>query len=159
MKKKNNRIDKRIVLRGEDMMQGYNCIMIYSQDKRKLLFCKRTKHPYLGLYNLVGGKIEQNEDGFEAAYRELEEETGITPNQVKLYHMMDFKYYNQACYVEVYVGTLRETVKLREEAHPLEWLELDEDFFNQERFAGEGNIGHMVEQVKQFGKGISNKDL
>ena len=50
-------------------MQGYNCIMVYSQDESKLLFCKRTKDPYKGLYNLVGGKIENGEDGFEAAYR------------------------------------------------------------------------------------------
>lgn len=49
-------------------MQGYNCIIVYNKDKRKLLFCKRTKEPYKGLYNLVGGKIENREDGFDAAY-------------------------------------------------------------------------------------------
>ena len=48
----------------------------------KLLFCKRMKDPYKGKYNLVGGKIEPSEDGFVAAYRELEEETGITKEQV-----------------------------------------------------------------------------
>ena len=39
-------------------MQGYNCIMIYSPDKSRLLFCKRLKDPYEGKFNLVGGKIE-----------------------------------------------------------------------------------------------------
>lgn len=58
-------------------MQGYNCILVFSQDSKRLLFCKRTKDPYQGLYNLVGGKIERNENGYEAAYRELWEETGI----------------------------------------------------------------------------------
>ncbi len=75
-------------------MQGYNCIMIYDRSGESLLFCKRTKAPYLGKYNLVGGKIEAGEDGFAAAYRELEEETGITGRQVSLRHMMDFTYYN-----------------------------------------------------------------
>lgn len=134
-------------------MQGYNCIIVYNKNKDKLLFCKRMKDPYKGLFNLVGGKIEQGESGFEAAYRELQEETGICKAQINLSHMMDFTYYNQGCYVEVYAGILKENVILREEANPLVWLEQDEDFFDMSRFAGEGNIGHMLEQVKQFGMG------
>ncbi|QSX06102.1 NUDIX hydrolase [Sedimentibacter sp. zth1] len=134
-------------------MQGYNCIIIYSKDKSKLLFCKRLKDPYKGLYNLVGGKIEKNEDGFIAAYRELEEETGIAKEDVNITHMMDFVYYNQDCYVEVYVGILNKEIILKQELHPLIWLTENEDFFDMNKFAGEGNIGHMLEQVKQFGIG------
>lgn len=132
-------------------MQGYNCIMIFSPDGKKLLLCKRTTDPYKGLYNLVGGKIEKDEDGLEAAYREMREETGITPDQIQLSHMMDFTYYNQNCYVEVYVGRLTEETALYEEAHPLEWLSADENYFDSSRFAGEGNIGHMLEQVRIYG--------
>lgn len=140
-------------------MQGYNCVMIYDKTGEKLLFCKRTKDPYMGKYNLVGGKIEPEEDGFAAAYRELEEETGITKNQVKLKHMMDFTYYNQDCYMEIYVGRLQEDVILREEKHPLEFLTLaKENFFSLEKFAGEGNIGHMIEQVKDYGEGMRDAD-
>ena len=80
-------------------MQGYNCIMIYSPDKSRLLFCKRLKEPYEGKFNLVGGKIEPGEDHFDAAYRELFEETGISRSDVTLSHMMDFTYYNQHCIV------------------------------------------------------------
>lgn len=134
-------------------MQGYNCIMVYNQQKDRLLFCKRMKDPYEGMYNLVGGKIEPGEDGLQAAYRELEEETGITPADIELFHMMDFTYYNQNCCVEIYVGTLQRDVPLRAETHPLCWLSLQEDFFDLQRFAGEGNIGHMVEQVKVYGPG------
>lgn len=135
-------------------MQGYNCILVYNQWKDKILFCKRKKDPYKGLYNFVGGKIESKEDGFEAAYRELEEETGIIKDDIELLHMMDFTYYNQDCYVEVYVGQLEKEPCLREEQHPLYWLDVNENFFDMSRFAGEGNIGHMVEQAKQFGYGI-----
>lgn len=134
-------------------MQGYNCIIIYSQDREQLLFCKRTKDPYKGLYNLVGGKIDEGEEGFLAAYRELIEETGITKEDISLYHMMDFTYYNQNCYVEVYAGILRSEICLIEEKNPLVWMDQSEDFFSMEKFAGEGNIGHMIEQVKQYGMG------
>lgn len=132
-------------------MQGYNCIMVYNKDNTKLLFCKRIKDPYKGLYNLNGGKIEAGESGIEAAYRELWEETGITSQDIQLHHMMDFTYYNQGCYVEVYAGKLTTEIELKEETHPLVWLDVNEDFFDSNRFAGEGNIGHMVEQVKLYG--------
>lgn len=138
-------------------MQGYNCIMVISQDHKNLLFCKRQKDPYQGLYNLVGGKIEEGEDGFAAAYRELFEETGITKEQIKLSHMMDFTYYNQDCYVEVYVGYLTTQVVLQEETHPLEWLTMEENYFDSKKFAGEGNIGHMLEQVRCFGLGVEEE--
>ncbi len=139
-------------------MQGYNCIMVFSLNGEKLLCCKRTKNPYKGLYNLVGGKIELDEDGFAAAYRELIEETGIDSTSIQLSHMMDFTYYNQDCYVEVYVGNISEDIVLTEEAHPLEWLSVDEDYFDSSKFAGEGNIGHMIEQVKIYGMGSKQPD-
>lgn len=137
-------------------MQGYNCIIVYSKDRKRVLFCKRLTDPYKDKFNLVGGKIDRNEDGFTAAYRELYEETGISKMDVELHHMMDFTYYNQNCYVEVYVGVLDGYVHLIQEKHPLHWLPVDSDFFDQDVFAGEGNIGHMMEQVKQFGPGVLN---
>lgn len=137
------------------MMQRYNCIMVYSENEKDILFCKRLNDPYKGLFNLVGGKIEEGEESYDAAYRELFEETGITCDDIKLYHMMDFIYHNQDCSVEIYVGTLKHSVLLQAEKHPLLWISTEEDFFNMEKFAGEGNIGHMVEQVRIYGKGIT----
>jgi len=66
---------------GEIDMQGLNVIWVFNPTGEQVLMCKRHKEPYKGLYNLVGGKIEPNEDGLVAAYRELAEETGITDLQ------------------------------------------------------------------------------
>ena len=44
-------------------------------DLKKVLFCIRAKEPYKGLYNFVGGKVEEDETNDEAAYRELYEKT------------------------------------------------------------------------------------
>ena len=136
-------------------MTGYNCIMVYSPDKSKLLMCKRVREPYLGLYNLVGGHIEDSESGETAAYRELFEESGITREDITLKHLMDFTYYNQDCFVEVWCGRLKREIKLTDEVNPLCWIELcdGDDYFDMAKYAGEGNIGHMLEQVKQFGEG------
>ena len=129
-------------------MQGYNIVMVYRRDAERLLMCKRLKDPYKGLYNLVGGKIEPNEDGLAAAYRELLEETGITGEDIALHHLMDFTYYNQNCYVEVYAGRLKRDVQAYGDENELFWSDLDHNFFDMALYAGEGNIGHMLEQVK-----------
>ena len=50
------------------------------------LFCKRQKDPYNGLNNIVGGKVESGDTSEGAGYRELQEETGITRQEIRLYH-------------------------------------------------------------------------
>ena len=129
-------------------MQGYNVIAVFSPDKSKMLMCKRVKDPYKGLYNMVGGKIEQGEDGYNAAYRELFEETGITRSDIRLLHLMDFTYPLCDEYVEVYAGGLNHEVTIREEKNPLLWISTYKNFFDMSEFAGEGNIGHIMEHIK-----------
>ena len=129
-------------------MQGYNVIAVFSPDESKMLMCKRVKDPYKGLYNMVGGKIEPGEIGYMAAFRELFEESGITEVDIGLVHLMDFSYPLDGCYVEVYAGKLLREVELHEEKNPLLWISVDENFFDMSRFAGEGNIGHIMEHVK-----------
>lgn len=131
-------------------MQGYNVLMVYNKDMDRLLMCKRLKDPYVGLSNLVGGKIENEETGIEAAYRELLEETNITKTDIILHHVMDFKYHLQDCYVEVYVGKLKREVTVLGDENILYWSSLDNNFFDMSLYAGEGNIGHMIEQVNYF---------
>ncbi len=131
-------------------MQGYNVIVVYNENADKLLMCKRKKNPYIGLSNLVGGKIETGEDSEKAAYRELFEETSISSNDIKLTHLMDFTYYLEDCYVEVYAGKLNKNVAISGDENDLYWSELDCDFFDMSKYAGEGNIGHIIEQILMY---------
>ncbi|WP_175987474.1 NUDIX hydrolase [Bacillus sp. Marseille-Q1617] len=128
-------------------MQGYNVVMVYNKEMDKLLMCERLKNPYKGLSNLVGGKIENGESAIDAAYRELLEETNIFKEDIILHHLMDFTYYLQDCYVEVYAGRLKREVSVSGDENILYWSELDRNFFDMSLYAGEGNIGHMIEQV------------
>lgn len=108
------------------------------------------KDPYKGLYNFVGGKVEPGEDSEDAAYRELEEETGITRRQIQIYRLMDIRYYYQDFDLELYVGQLEDDVILKEETNPLIWLSLDENFTDKNRFAGEQNIAHIINVALQY---------
>lgn len=129
-------------------MRGYNVIAVFAPDRRTMLMCRRVKDPYKGLLNMVGGKIESGEDGCTAAYRELFEETGITRGDIRITHLMTFTYPLCDEYVEVYAGGLKRAVTLREEKNPLLWVDVSENFFDMKRFAGEGNIGHIMEHIK-----------
>ena len=110
--------------------------------------CKRRSNPYKGLSNFLGGKIEKNENGIDAAYRELQEETAITKDDIKLTHLMDFTYYLYDCYVEVYVVKLNKEVFIEGDENDLYWSRLDEDFFDETKYAGEGNIGHIMKYIE-----------
>ena len=130
-------------------MKSFNSIIVINSLGDKLLMCKRSKEPYIGLYNFVGGKREEGETAIQGAYRELFEETGISPDNIALLHLMDFVYPIDDCEVTVFAGRLRGEVTLVEEAHNLYWIDVDgHNFFDMSRFGGEGDIGHMMEHVK-----------
>ncbi len=128
----------------------YNVVVIFDKDMKKTLMCKRTKEPYKGMYNLVGGKIENENDGLNEAYRELFEETNISKNDVSLQHFMNIDYLAFNKSLEVYYGVLNKKVELIEEVNRLEWVNIDDNFFDMQRYAGEGNIGHIIEEIKIY---------
>ena len=131
-------------------MKKYNVVVVFDKDFKKTLMCKRTKEPYKGMYNLVGGKIEKDNDGLNEAYRELYEETNISNEDISLEHFMNIEYISFNKMIEVYYGVLNKKVQLVEEVNKLEWVMIDDDFFDMNKYAGEGNIGHIIEEIKIY---------
>lgn len=129
-------------------MKKMNVIVIFDKKIENILMCKRAKEPYMGMYNLVGGKIEKANDGLNEAYRELEEETNIKKSDVDLIHFMNLTYTKWDKELEVYYGILKNKVELIEEVNKLEWITVNDNFFDMNRYAGEGNIGHIIEEIK-----------
>ncbi|CDE97319.1 putative uncharacterized protein [Clostridium sp. CAG:567] len=131
-------------------MKRLNLIVVFNKDLTKVLFCIRAKEPYKGLYNFVGGKVEGNEPNDEAAYRELFEETGISSNDIELDHFMDLNYFKYENNLQVYYGILKNEVTLVEEKNKLEWVTINEELLNNEKFAGNYNIPHIIKQIKVY---------
>lgn len=131
-------------------MRRLNLIVVFNKDLDEGLFCIRSKEPYKGLYNFVGGKAEPGETDEDAAYRELFEETGISKENIKLDHFMDIDYFKYENHISVYYGILENEVTLIEEKNKLEWVKLDERMLDCEKFAGNYNIPHIVRQIKVF---------
>ena len=129
-------------------MKKMNVIVVFDNKLENTLMCKRTKEPYMGMYNLVDGKIEKENDGLNEAYRELEEETNIKKKDIDLIHFMNLTYTKWNKELEVYYGILKNEVELIEEVNKLEWVSVNDNFFDMNRYAGEGNIGHIIEEIK-----------
>ena len=131
-----------------------NIIAVFDKEKEKVLVCRRRKNPYKGLLNFVGGKIEKEEDGLTAAYRELWEETGITDADIELTHLMDFNYLVFDNWLEVYFGRLDKDFTVRGEENELLWI----DFFDVTQFAGRGNMGHIMELIKEYESDLPDEE-
>ena len=127
-----------------------NLIVVFSTNLDKVLFCIRAKEPYKGLYNFVGGKIENGETNDDAAYRELFEETGISREDIELDHFMDLNYFKYENNIQVYYGILKHEVNLIEEKNKLKWVTINDELLNNSKFAGNYNIPHIIRQIKVY---------
>ena len=131
-------------------MRKLNLIIVFNEKLDEVLFCIRAKEPYKGMYNFVGGKVEEGEENDDAAYRELFEETGISKNDIELDHFMDLNYFKYENNLQVYYGILRNKVTLVEEKNKLEWVKINDELLDIEKFAGNYNIPHMITQIKVY---------
>lgn len=123
-----------------------NLIAIFDNNFSNVLMCKRITPPFKYMYNLIGGKVEKNENVAVSAYREMMEETTLTSLDVKLYHIMDLVYYYSGQHIYVYAGVLNKNhFPLLDREHPLHWISIQCNF-NNNMFAGNGNLFHIINQ-------------
>jgi 8-oxo-dGTP diphosphatase len=131
-------------------MRKLNLIVVFNEDLSDALFCIRAKEPYKGLYNFVGGKVEEGESNEDAAYRELFEETGISRKDIELDYFMDINYFKYENNIQVFYGILKHEINLVEEKNKLEWIVINDELLNNEKFAGNYNIPHIIRQIKVY---------
>ena len=131
-------------------LRKLNLIVVFNETQDEGLFCIRAKEPYKGLYNFVGGKVEENETNDEAAYRELFEETGISKDDIELDHFADFNYFKYGNNLQIYYGTIKHPVELVEEKNKLEWVKLGDNLLDNSKFGGNYNIPHIIRQIKVY---------
>lgn len=55
----------------------YTLGFIYCEETRQVLLLNRNKLPWMGKWNGVGGKLDQEETAYQCIIRETEEETGL----------------------------------------------------------------------------------
>lgn len=73
----------------------------------KVLLINRNKSPFMGMWNALGGHLEENETPLECAIREIYEESNIKVDNVELISISTWNYDDDEIYV--YVSDLPET--------------------------------------------------
>ena len=60
---------------------------------------------------------------------------------------MDLNYFKYENNLQVYYGILQHEVNLVEEKNKLEWICINKELLNVEKFAGNYNIPHIIRQI------------
>lgn len=125
----------------------YTLSIVLNKDMNAVLVCTNRK---MGIMNFVGGKVESMEDYMTASYRELEEETGITKDDIELKFlqtetctMAD----NSVWSLYITYGVLNKDVELKPEKNPLTWI-YDFDFLRACGF--DGDCAVFMNRVLRF---------
>lgn len=110
------------------------------QEKIRFLLLKRSPdEKYPNLWQMVTGKIKENERAFETALRELKEETGLVAKELFSVPVVNSVYLpetDEICLIPVFVCIVNEnsSVKISGEHIEFKWLypEEAEKFLNWE---------------------------
>ena len=122
-------------------------LVIFNAQEDRILMQRHDEKPYFGQYALLGGKIALKADLQCAAYDVLEEATGLLREDIRLVELMHTEYYADKCMVDVLAGKLNKDLYVFGNGMALEWVSRTENFNDQEKFAGRGLIGHIMEHV------------
>lgn len=75
------------------MNKKYKYVVVFIRVKDEILMLNRNKPYWMGMWNAVGGKIEENEDIYASAIRETYEETKIKIKENDLKYLADLNWF------------------------------------------------------------------
>ncbi|MDD2376830.1 MAG: NUDIX domain-containing protein [Clostridia bacterium] len=137
-------------------MKKYVVILLFNEDMSKILLMKRKKNPYIGLYNGIGGKIEENESVFECCLRETIEEINVHLMNPRLlvtctYPESNKLHKNSNIELNVMYDITEESEFEENEEGTFEWLSTDFVLnTNNKLIAGYGNVGLFTREILEL---------
>lgn len=121
--------------------------IIFDKDVQHVLMCNHAKQRML---NYIGGHVRDTEQLMDASYREVEEETGITRNDITLYSVREEHVSKpRTCWrLHVTCGVCNKYVTLRPEKNTLQWVALDDlDTITYKTFGNGNCYTYLVEAL------------
>lgn len=101
------------------------CVAVVIIKNDKILLSKRAMEPNKGLYDLPGGFMEYGEDVFDAAKREIREETSLKIDNLTIIGACTGYYFENesVCDIVVVAGKWSGTPVASDDSSALEWKE------------------------------------
>lgn len=114
----------------------YTLGFIYCEESQQVLLLNRNKLPWMGKWNGVGGKLENDETSYDCIARETIEETGLNLPQYEPRGSLTWKVYEKGKPTDIgglYLFTANISLRELEQYHTpksvaegvLEWKSLD----------------------------------
>lgn len=130
--------------------------VIFDKTGENVLMCRHSKQLML---NFIGGHSKVSEDYRDTAIRELQKETGLTPDDVELKFVRHecvstavTEYKNQTWSLAVYAGKLGKDVELKESENLLVWIPVTDHKSFQYRSMGFGDcFTYLLESMAVLG--------
>jgi 8-oxo-dGTP diphosphatase len=122
---------------------------IFDLEMEHVLLLNRIKPPFEGLFNGVGGKIEEGETPFQAMIRELKEETGMDNSQYSEPKKM-VTLLLEGIELTAFYTVVKETPSYEltpTDEGVLSWLHIEFNrllYADNELLAGDGNIPYFI---------------
>lgn len=119
-------------------------------NKNKLLLKKATRGVSQGMWNGLGGKIDENESSTECVIREVKEETGLDITDLQYHGLMQFYFHgkNEPLKVHLYSTTNFEGEPRGTEEGELQWFNINELPYEQMWEDDKYWLNHMLENKK-----------
>lgn len=99
-----NKLTKTIK-RGDKPPKGANILLsvVFIKNKEGKYLIQKSSLEKGGEYTTTGGHVTHNENDLTTIAREINEEIGLTVNELDLKHIITFKYPNRYCLFSVYL--------------------------------------------------------
>lgn len=126
----------------------------WRDDRPAFLLVRRApRTEYAGQWRMVGGKIQADEAAWQAALREVEEETGRTPEQVwsvpSLNHFYEWQH-DRVNLIPAFAAELTADPVLNHEHDDFAWLPADEAA-RRLRWPEQQRLLHLVDRMLHDG--------
>jgi 8-oxo-dGTP diphosphatase len=123
--------------------------LCFVKKDNKILMINRNKPPFMGMWNALGGHLENNETPKECAIREIYEESNVKVDNAELISISTWNYDDDEIYV--YVSNLSDDFDIS--SYPIKINEGIIDFKDIDWIIHEKNYG-VIADLRVFLKDI-----
>ena len=131
-------------------MQTKDEVLCFVKWQDKILLINRNKYPFMGMWNAVGGHVEEGEAPSDAAIREIYEEANIKVSNVELISIFTWNYDDSVGYAYLAELDILDATK-----YPIKFSEGIVDIKDIDWIISDKNYG-VVPDLKIFIKDIKN---
>lgn len=145
-------------------VQPYTVVVLLNGDGSKVLLTKKDRTAFAGMLNGVGGKIEDGETPMDGAYREVQEETSLKPEDIDMMTWLGTLIIPEQCdernadkYPELHFfsGIVNDESKAHKpdsETEPIAWYEIGEDNMpiSDLEVAGDGDLRYFITLARKW---------